>query len=263
VEPWSRLPVTDANNYTGVLLPAAEDHMSVLGVAVTTDDYFPIWGLLPPARAALEAAGRTAHLAELGIGAAARVERFMNEDLFALDQVNNLPAGAKDTDEVRRRRQGVLDSAVRQRFARTPHHDPVKAGQGILAKPAQLGKGRPSDTDVVRGLFDSDPDLGKGTYHWYSAGSHATAWEIFKPLTIDASDPMTGYTSGLLARDPREAHLVLSGVLLGYIEAATRVLQLHGWASESWGRAAVNSIRIQREIGELVGRKAHSTVLKP
>jgi hypothetical protein len=72
----------------------------------------------------------------------------MNEDLFALEQVSNLPARGNDVGQVRERWQAALESAHRKGFTRRPDPDPLRAAAGALAKPAQLGRGRPSDVEA-------------------------------------------------------------------------------------------------------------------
>lgn len=252
---WSDQPVTDAQNYALMLLHVVEDHLESLCHLLDKPGWVPVWGLGPPARAVLEAAGRTAYLANVGLGARARVEAYMNERLFALATIGDLPAGAKDQEAVAGDREQILASAERRGFKRRPHHDAAKASIGRLAAPAQLGSGRPGDLDAVRRLFGDPPELGKGTYQWVSAVAHATAWEVekhFRPTRRDA----VGLVSVELGRDPRDVYQFLNAAVLGYAVSVTGFFALWGCQDVRWNKAAVNSIRICRTVGELIERSA-------
>lgn len=179
----------------------------------------------------------------------------MNERLFALATIGDLPVGAKDQSGVARDRQEILASAERKGFVRRPHHDAAKASLGKLAEPAQLGRGRPGDLDVVRRLFHGPPELGKGTYQWVSAVAHATAWEVEKHFRATGRDAL-GMVSVELGREPREVFQFLNAAVLGYAESVTRFFALWGCRDVRWNKAAVNSIRISRSVGELIDRAA-------
>lgn len=252
---WSDQPVTDAQNYALMLLHVVEDHLESMCHLLDIPGWVPVWSLGPPTRASLEAAGRAVFLANVGLGARGRVEAYMNERLFALAKVGDLPEGAKDQEGVARGRQEILASARRKGFVRRPHYDSAKASLGTLAEPAQLGSGRPRDLDVVRRLFDGSPELGKGTYQWVSAVAHATAWEVekhFQPTRRDA----VGLVSVELGRDPREVYQFLNAAVLGYVQNVTEFFDLWGCHDVRWNEAAINSIRINRSVGELIDRSA-------
>jgi len=70
--PWGDLPVTNSHNGTVLLLVAAEDHLKAL-CRMLERPAPTAFGPVVLARAALEAAGRAAWLAEPGIGAKRRV----------------------------------------------------------------------------------------------------------------------------------------------------------------------------------------------
>lgn len=251
---WSTQPLTDAHNYTVQLVHMCEDYLECMCRLVDDDCYAPVWGLLPLGRALLEAAGRAHHLAEPGVTARDRVERYINEDLFALEQVGNLPAAARGNEELARRRRDNFESAARNGFERKRHADPAEAARGRLAEPPQLGRGRLGDLACVRELFKDTPDLAPTVYRWFAAGAHATMWEVVKPFTHLEHSDVTGHTRVLLARDPVELFQLMNTGLFGYLGAANAVLELHGWADQTWWRSAHNSLKLAGMVGEQIRR---------
>ncbi len=248
---WSDQPVTDAQNYVLMLICVAEDHLECMCRLLDRPGFAPVWGLAPIARSLLEAAGRAAHMGDVGLGARGRVEAYVNERLFSLDQISDLPAGAKDPEGIRRQRDEVVESALRKGFVRKPHHDPAKAATGTLASPRQLGIGRPGDLEVVRRLFDPPPELGKGIFQWVSAATHATGWEVekhFSPINRNA----LGFVSLEVGRDPGEIHQLLDVAVKGYVEMVGRFWLLWGVRDIRWLKSALNSIRISGSVGELI-----------
>jgi hypothetical protein len=246
---WNDLPVTAAQNYVVMLVLVAEDHLESICRLLDGRDWVPVWGLAPCARALLEAAGRAVHIGEVGIGGRSRVKRYMNERLFALDQISKLPAGAKDAESAAAQRKEILDSGLRKAFSRRPHPDAAKATAGSLAVPPQFGTGRPGDMEVVRRLFEATRELGQGTFQWLSAATHATAWEVEKPFKVISTTAL-GQTSVQLGREPGQVQQFLNTAILGYIEMVTRFFMLWGVSDEDWLKAAVNSIRISRSVGD-------------
>jgi hypothetical protein len=255
---WSAQPVTDAQNYCVQLIHVCEDHLESMCRLVADPAFVPVWGLLPLARALLEAAGRACDLGETRIGARQRVQRYMNERLYALHQIGDLPSGARHPEGVRDQRAEILESARRLGFPRTPHSDPHKAAAGSLASPAQFGSGRPRDLEVVRRVFEDARELGDGAYRWFAAAAHATAWEVQKPFAVLSSNAATGSTSVVLGRHPVEVHQFVHAGLLGYIRGATVCLELHGWLNQSWRKAAINAMRISRSVGEFITANAQA-----
>lgn len=249
---WSDQPATDAQNYCIQLVHVCEDHLESMCRLLADPTFVPVWGLLPLARALLEAAGRACDIGELRIGARQRVQRYMNERLFALHQISDLPSGARDPEGLHEQRAQILESATRLGFARVPHSNPDKAAAGSLALPAQLGSSRPGDLEVVRRVFTHTRELGDGAYRWLAAGAHATAWEVQKPFMVLSSNETTGATSVALGRHPMEVHQFIQASLLGYMEAATVCLELHGWINQDWRKAAVNAIRVSRSVGDMI-----------
>ena len=245
---WHDLPVTAAQNYIAMLVLVAEDHLECMCRLLDRPGWVPVWGLAPCARALLEAAGRAVDIGEVGIGARSRVERYMNERLFALDQMSNLPAGAKDAEGVTTQRKEIIDSGLRKRFTRRPHPSAAKAAAGSFAVPPQFGTGRPGDMAVVRRLFEATPELGKGSFQWFSAATHSTAWEVEKPFKAISTNNL-GQTEVQLGREPGQVHQFLHTAILGYIEMATRFLLLWGVSDEAWLSLDCSSGRLTADPG--------------
>jgi hypothetical protein len=256
---WGTAPVTEAHLYSIQLLYYCEDQLECICRLLTDPDFVPLWGLLPLARALLEGAGRTFQLAEPGIGARERVVRYMNERLYGLDQISNLPAEARDSERLRSDRAEIFNSAKRKGLDRTPHPDPEKAAEGRLAEPAQIGKARLGDMAVARGLFDSIPLFGKAAYQWFAAGAHATVYEVQKPWTMVGGTGGLGPDRVLLGRDPVQVHQVLQVAMLGYSQAATRTLKFHGWNDQRWARANLNALRLSRRIAAQIAAARRGT----
>jgi hypothetical protein len=251
VDIWSGQPVTDAQNYVVKLVCVAEDHLECVCRLLDRPDFVPVWGLAPCARSLLEAAGRAVCLASPDLDARGRVEAYMNERLFALDQIANLPPEARDSPAVVEQRQEILDSAPRHGFKRRPHPVPGLAAVGKLAKPPQLGGGREGDIEAVRRLFASLPEMGKGAFQWLSAAAHATAWEVEKPFRSIGTNAV-GITSIELSRDPREVCHIASMAVMGYVEMVGQFLSFWGAEHIDWHRAALNAIRIRNSVAGVV-----------
>lgn len=248
---WHDLPVTAAQNYIAMLVLVVEDHLECICRLLDRPRWVPVWGLAPCARALLEAAGRAVDIGEVRIGARSRVERYMNERLFALHQISNLPTGAKDAEGVTTQRKEIIDSGLRIGFTRRPHPNAEKAAAGSFAVPPQFGSGRPGDLEVVRRLFEATRELGQGAFQWFSAATHATAWEVEKPFRAVSTNAL-GQTLVQLGREPSDVHQFLHTAVLGYIEMVTRFFMLWGVSDEAWLKAALNSVRITRAVGDQI-----------
>ena len=237
---WGDTPVLEAYGISRLMVNAAEDMILSL-CRLYEVGVPPIYGHTVLARAVVESCSRAAWLAQLGIGARLRVARSMSERLYSIDQAGKLPGAP--SDHGLDRRQEILDEADRQGF---------KKKSGRRQSVVSLDEWRPTNTEAIRRLFDSDLEFGPLLYGYYSAVTHATLYGLTKPLDTDVPQ-RRGLTPGTvtagMAATSLDANNVLRCAGLAYVQALWRHRELFGWSDPTWDSAILGLVRSTHQGG--------------
>lgn len=194
-------------------------------------------------RAALEACGRAAHLAEPGLGARRRVARGMTERLHSLTSSLRVKALESVQSRLQERRSIILEEAARQGFRKLPRR----------GRPPELEEERPGNEAVVRRLF-GDSTLGATLYAAWSAVSHSTLYGLTSSMTPTGDETAAGMTGSAVGIGSDQAEAICHAVLLGYVSALRRQEEVLGWRSESCKKSIANAVHLIQSRDAGAGR---------
>lgn len=229
---WGQTPVADAHSFTALYAATAENLIGSLGTLLM-DEAAHVYGPVAVSRAALEACGRAAYLADDTIGVRLRIARSLSDRLYSIDETEKL---GHDAAHCLARRRLILDEAQRQGFEKKS-----KKGQSVVS----LEEYRPGSTAIVRRAFDDD-ELGTTVYGLWSAVVHSTLYGLtstLAPMGTEIPGPRELRGVAISAQDARS---LIRGVLLAYAQVGKLHRALFGWTSPDWEKTMLNAFRLLR-----------------
>jgi len=230
-------PVANFQTLSDLMLVAAEDHIVSTCLLVAEGDRVSVYSHTVLARAASEACARSFWLVA-DVGTRSRIERGINETIYSLGYLGQLPPEVQTFDA--RARVGELHAAgERLGFERI--------GKYVAEK-------RPKETAAIQAVYGDD-ELGRALYNYQSAVAHGTAYGLAASMARDQIE----HTA--LSPHPRVPNVTTaSGVLgafasveLALVNTVERRRAYFGWPANGW-RDADWETRSKAATGETMER---------
>lgn len=213
---WGDRPAHDANIHAHQLCIAASDHLMAMAELLESDEV-GAFSLYTVARGVLEASARAWYLIDPDANTSERVRRYMNEELWAINESRRFLDGlGADTELLDDRERAIRNSTT---------DDLIKTKNGW-----QLGEERPSAmrlSDQILGSPSSRPGFGAATYRFMSATAHSGIHGLARGFEVHGTTATAAKTSRSVAR-----HLLWP--VQAYLDMGDRFLRHYGWDEAQW-----------------------------
>lgn len=230
-------PFTDTHSFAGATLRAASDYARSFAELFAADRP-PIYAQFPVARAALEAAGVSAWLSELGIAPLDRLKRGLCELLYSANEVSSLEL-SDDSNQAVELWIGVADS-----FGWN-----VNNGR---TKPVIDGTRRPRISESISQLAGLSTSARSGDllFSRLSAADHVTWFGL--TWAMDIKDARRTSTS-MLATVPigttsKHVCTIAFYVVRSLRTAAATHFRFMGWTPANWANASTSAEQLEARL---------------
>jgi hypothetical protein len=242
-----RDPIADTHAFALATLRASCDY--VRGFAALFDaNEPPLYAHLPLARAALEAAGTSLWLSELGVGVLDRMKRGLCELLYSANEVDALELSDDAGESVR------LWEGVAQSFGWDLNNS--------RSKPVIAGARRPRISESIVQLADSRPGSQAGNilFSRLSAADHVTwfglSWAM--DMASVAHRPTSTLGTVPVGTDSRQFALVAFYIVRGLRVSANNLFTFMGWTDAAWEQAVTATQELELQFAQAASRLAGS-----
>jgi hypothetical protein len=228
---WGKNPVRQAHDVALMLLLFAENGAKGLDLLLDRRPPFR-QAMLAASRSSIECAGRAWWLADPNIDVRTRVARVMNERMYSLEELGNLPAEFQRlaVQEPFWSTDGSADPEVRRA-------EILASGKKLhyVPKKRWIHEERPGSRRVVRGMLSRfDPSLGDLVYGYYSSAVHGTIFGMISGLVAETEVDDSYRGLGSISGSSETAYGALLAMAVSYLEAGSRVNALNGWDDFGW-----------------------------
>lgn len=233
-------PVAGTHSFAVATLRASSDY--VRGFAeLFGADHPPLYAHLPLARAALEAAGTSFWLSELGIGPLDRIKRGLCELLYSANEVADLDLSENPRQSVQ------LWEGVAQSFNWS-----VNNGR---SKPVIDGTRRPRISESIVQLAGAAPDSQAGNFLFsrLSAADHVTWFGLSWAMDVASAShrPTSTLRTVAVGTSSAQVATIAFYVVRALRTAAANLVTFMGWVSSDWEQAAAAAERLELQFAQM------------
>lgn len=231
------LPITDTHAFASATLRASSDYTRGFADLFDTDRP-PIYAHLPLARAALEAAGVSAWLSELGISPLDRLKRGLCELLYSANEVSSLELSSDATKSVEFWKGVAASFGWRVDDSRT--------------KPIIDAAKRPRISESIAQLAGFDPSSRSGNllFSRLSAADHVTWFGLSWAMDMGSvkRDALSSLGAVSVGTSSAQVCTVAFYVVRALRTAASTHVVFMGWLTPAWEQAATSAQQLEARL---------------